>query len=208
MTKQILGVSLEKPNKEIQEFLEDTQKELSRFFGISVGQPVLFFLNSRKEIDFIWNKKTEGWMVAWAKENYIFILNPKVYTKESDHKDIKHFWQVLKHEYCHIYFKKITNVNYPKWLNEGLACYLANQIKPQPSPEEALKIFEYFSKSDSQIYKPAYFWTKLLIEKFGVEKMLSLIETIKSGITEKQFSANFYKIYGLHYSEKDFIKLL
>jgi len=195
-------------DKKITEFLKSTQKELSDFFGINIELPTVSFINSREEIDKIWNRKTEEWFVGWTKDNSIFILNPEVYTKESSHKDIGHFWKVLKHEYSHLYYRKIISSGYPKWLNEGLACYLANQVKEKPTRKEALKVFEYYRKGDWLVYKVGYFWIKLLIEKFGKEKLLNLLKKIDSQTTEKEFSKNFRRIYGFHYSNKDFSMLL
>jgi hypothetical protein len=195
-------------NKKLTTYLKSINKELDLFFDIKLIQPKIFFLESRKEIDRLQKRKTEDWMVGWADNKTIYILNPKTYAKESSHKNIGHFWQVLKHEFSHLYFKKITKNNRPKWLNEGLACYLANQNKKEPSKKIALKIFEYHDKSDWQVYQIGFFWVKLLIEKFGRPKIIKLIESINSKTTNKQFSANFYKIYKIRFSKKDFFKLL
>lgn len=195
-------------NKKIEEFLKTTQKELSDFYGVTIDQPSIFFIDSHQEIEKIWRKKIEKWCSAWAKDGDIYILNPEIYTKESSHKDIKHFWQVLRHEYCHLYYRNITGVGYPKWLNEGLANYLAGQVKKKPTKEEALRVFDYYDKSDWRIYNIGYFWTKLLIEKFGRKKLLILVKIINPQVTEKEFARKFHKVYGIHYSRVDFKKLL
>ena len=129
---QIFNVKPNKKNQKINKFLSETKKELSDFFNIKVEQPNIFFLDSRKDINKTWGRKMPEWSSGWAKNSNIFILNPKIYTKESSHKKIEHFWKTIKHEYCHLYFKKLTGTSYPKWLNEGLACYLAKQIKKTP----------------------------------------------------------------------------
>ncbi|MBU2472693.1 MAG: hypothetical protein ABII95_00155 [Patescibacteria group bacterium] len=196
-----------KEDKEIIEFLKSFQKELSGFFGINVELPMVSFINSRKEIDKIWGRKTEEWFVAWAKDNNIFILNPKIYTKESSHKNIEHFWKVLKHEYSHLYYKEITNNGRPKWLNEGLACYLANQVKEKPTKKESLKIFEYYQKGDWLVYRVGYFWVKLLIDKFGKKKLLKLLKKMNSQTAEKEFAKIFYRVYGFKFSEEEFNKI-
>ncbi len=195
-------------NKNISKFLKENRLEFDKFFGIKLALPNIRLIADRRAFNNYWNKKTEDWMVGWTKENTIFILNPKNYTKESSHKTITSFWQVLKHEHAHCYFKKITNTNYPKWLNEGLACYLSKQVKLQPMPREALKVFDYFSKNGTQNYKLGYFWVKLLIEKFGTEKFIKLIKTLSDKTTEKQFGRNFYNIYKFRYSKDDFKKVI
>ena len=200
-------IKLVKNYPALNKFLSETEKKLSDFFGINIEKPSIFFLNSRKDIDKILGKKTEDWFSAWVKNGNIYILNHKIYTKESNH-NIKHFWQTIKHEYCHLYFQQLTGTNYPKWLNEGLACYFAEQAKKIPTQGTLMKIFDYFQKSDWQIYSVAYFWVNFLIEKFGRQKILNLLKSMNFQITEEQFAKNFYKIYQFHYSRKDFDKIL
>ena len=79
-----------KINLRFNDFLFKTEKELSVFFGININKPNIFFLDSRKDIDKVWGKKTENWFSAWAQNDNIYILNPKFYAKESNHK-INHF---------------------------------------------------------------------------------------------------------------------
>ena len=201
-------MSIISTNKKLKNFINSSRKELEGFFHIKIEPTNIFLIDSREEIDKMWGKKTERWLTAWTRNNNIFILNPKNYTRESDHKDIKHFWQTLKHECSHLYFKKLTQTNYPKWLNEGLACYLAGQVKKRPTTEEVLRIFDYFQKTDWKIYAIAYFWVKLLIDKFGKGKMLGLVKCINPQMTEKQFRENFYRIYRINYSKKDLRTLL
>jgi len=207
MREFLSGADKSKFNKKMIEFLKFTQKELDVFYNTIIKKPSIFFIDSRKEIDKIWGRKTEEWFSAWAKDGNIYILNPEIYTKESNHKNIKHFWQSLKHEYCHLYYRKITGAGYPKWLNEGLANYLAGQVKKNPTKEESLRVFDYYNKSDWRIYDIGYFWIKLLIEKYGKENLVTLIKDINSKTTEKEFSKKFYQVYKFHYSKKDFDKI-
>jgi len=189
--------------------LKSCQKKLNDFYQISeTDLPEIIYLNSRKEIDECWGKKTEAWLSAWVKNNKIHILSPANYANESSHKNIKHFWQTLHHEYAHLYFKKITGTNKPKWLNEGLACFLAGQIKKNPPTDSMMRVFDYFEHADKEIYVLGYFWTKLLLDNFGKEKMLRLIRSLRKNITEKQFARQFKKIYQIPYSLVSFSGLV
>lgn len=208
MQEFLSGINSSKFNKKMTGFLKSTRKELNDFYNTNIEQPSVFFIDSRKEINEIWRRKTEDWFSAWVKDMNIFILNPEIYTKESNHQDINHFWQSLKHEYCHLYYRKITNTGCPKWLNEGLANYLAGQVKKKPTKEEALIVFDYYQKIDWRIYNIGYFWIKLLIEKFGKKKLLTLIKTINSQTTKKEFAKKFHQIYKFYYSKVDFEKIL
>lgn len=146
-----------KDNKKLIKFLNSTRKELEKFFNIKIRPVNIFLLDSRDQIDQIRQEKTETWLVGWTKGNNIFILDPQKFTKESSHKDTKDFWRVLKHEYTHIAIKKFCGHDKPRWLHEGLCCYLAKQIKRKPTKNEALKVFEYYQNGDSQVYAIGFF---------------------------------------------------
>ncbi len=197
-----------KSNKKIVHYLKTTQKELDDFFDAKIGLPSVFMLDSRKQIDQILRRKTESWMVGWATGNNIFILDPEKFTKESNHKDIDNFWRVLKHEYIHIAMRKLYGHDKPKWLNEGLCCYLAKQVKKEPTKRVALKVFDYYLKGDWRIYAVGYFWVKFLIEEFGKTKLIRLLKSLDNQTNERQFAKNFYQIYKFHYSKADFEKFL
>lgn len=207
MTNHFFKIQYIKDDKRLNNFLKKSQKELSVFFGIKIYFPSVFFITSRKQYDDIWKTKSKDWMVGGANGRNIFILDPEIYTKESSHKDPNDFWLVLKHEYCHIAFRQYCGHNIPKWLNEGLANYLAGQVKKKPTKEEALRVFDYYRKIDWRIYDIGYFWTKLLIEKFGKKKLLTLIRSMNFQTNEKEFAKIFYKIYKIGFTEKDFDKI-
>ncbi len=200
--KHLFDVNPAKDNKKFDSFLLKTKKELSEFFGIQIEDPNIFFLHSRKDVDSAFGRKTESWLCAWAKSGNIYILHPEVYETESDHK-IDHFWKTIKHEYTHLYFKQLTGIGYPKWLNEGLACYLAGQEKKVPTCEEAIKIFNYFEKGDSMVYGVGYFWVKLLIEKFGKKKFLVFLKQLEPNMSERKFAYVFYATYKIHFNKKE-----
>ena len=197
-----------KDNKKLIKFLNSTRKELEKFFNIKIRPVSVFLLDSRDQIDQIRQEKTESWLVGWTRGNSIFILNPQKFAKESSHKDTKDFWRVLKHEYTHIAIKKFCGHDKPRWLHEGLCCYLAKQIKRKPTKNEALKVFKYYQKGDSQIYTIGYFWVKFLIEKFSKKKLLGLLKGTDNQINEEQFARKFYQIYKIHFNKKGLTKLL
>lgn len=205
--RSLLNIKLSEENKELENFIKSTKKELDDFFNLNLAEPTIFLLNSRKELDLIWKQKTAKWVVGGTRYGAIFILDPKVYIKESNHTDKNDFWKTLKHEYCHLYFKQITNAGRPLWLNEGLAAYLAGQKKNCDNP---LDVFSYFDKAGLGVYGIGYFWVELLIRKFGKIKLLKLIETVdsKTKITENLFAIKFYKIYGFKFTKDSLSKFI
>jgi len=179
------------------EKLLNVGRRYKEWFGIDIPVPRVFFIQSRKDYDEIMGRKTEDWVVGTAESGGFYILDPKVYTKESSHKDIAHFWKVIGHEYAHLFYEKKVGANVPKWLNEGLASYLAEQNYSLPTLDDAVDVGKYFDKSDNKIYSVGNFWVRYLIKTYGKEKfirMLGLLSTSK--VTKAKFSKVFDKVYG------------
>lgn len=182
--KKLADIQPAELKEKITKYLVSVKQEMESLFGIKIADPNIIFVASRKEIDELKGKKTESWLIGWVgKDGTIYILNPDVYEQESNHK-IAHFWKALKHEYIHLYFEAAAGVNYPVWLNEGLAKYLAGQLAIEPTDENKMRVFYYFRKFDSAAYHIGYFWVTFLIEKFGIEKILELVKSLKEGMTE------------------------
>ena len=135
------------------------------------------------------------------------MLSQESFSKYSSHKNKEEFWQALKHEYCHIYFRQITGGSYPLWLNEGLANYLAGQEKKETNP---LDVFSYFNKTDTGIYNVGYFWIKFLIKKFGKKKIVQLIHNLKTKrkMTPGLFAKIFQEFYGFKFNKKELTDIL
>ncbi len=175
--------------------LKLAQKKLNKFFGIKRELPPVVLLQSRQEIDKFWGKKTESWLCAWTKAGTIYILDPKVFSKESDHT-AKQFWSALVHEYVHLYYHAITRSNKPRWLSEGLACYLAGQVKKNPAEADLISLNSFFNEGGKKVYGVGYYWVKYLIENYTQKKLLQLVKTVNPKATIHKFAGNFQDIYG------------
>lgn len=79
---------------------------MNAFFRFNAERPLVFLVNSRRDINKIYHRKTENWMIGWQKGNTVFILSPEKYAKESSHPRAR-FWKALKHELAHYYFIKL-----------------------------------------------------------------------------------------------------
>lgn len=207
--KNYLTIKSIKANKKLTQFLELTKNELDVFFEFKAVEPLLFFLDSRKELDLIWGKKTERWLVGAFKNNSIFILNPKVYSIESNHKK-EDFWITFKHEYCHACYTQITKSHYPVWLNEGLASYISGKklVLADNYKSKLLNIFDYFDYVDRDAYMVGQFWVEFLLKKYGKRKFLKLIKNFNHPLNYHQFVKNFYSIYNFKFDKQTFSKFL
>lgn len=157
MDKPYFVIKPYKKDRKLERYMEKVRRDLSKFFGIKAILPRVFFIDSRKLYDQLLQIKTESWLVGKADGHNIFIFDKKNMTKYSQNNYKDRFWKVLKHEYSHIIFMTACRTTAPAWLNDGLACYLANQINYKPDVEKALTVLNYYIKFDKFIYQVGYF---------------------------------------------------
>lgn len=207
--KTYLTVKSNKANKELSDFFSKTKKELSDYFEIEAFDPPLFLLDNRKDLNIILGRDTEPWFVGVFKGGNIYMLNPEVFEKESNHKK-EEFWVILKHEYVHVCYVQITRSFYPIWLNEGLASFLSGKkiTLGDDFYKKSLNIFNYFNKSDKDVYAIGQFWVEFLLDKYGRKKFLKLIKGLNSCENQKQFSEVFFDCYGFGFNKEEFSKFL
>ena len=170
------------------------------FFEIKLQtKPCLFLVDSHKQFEQIISKPMPNWLTGYNVYNLIFILHPDKWQTESNHQySPDKFKATLKHEICHIYFKKITGSSQPIWLNEGLALYLSGQLKFRKDPGK-LDNFLQFSTDNTignqTVYDQSGFAVQTLHQKYGKQNLLKLIKSIKTLKSPSKFSTLFQKIY-------------
>jgi len=199
-----MDIKQKKVNKKICILLNNAKKKFDEFFGINLDIPEVKIIETRSELNTIWGKKTENWFVAGFKNDIIYLLNPLSYKKESSHKQ-KEFFNILKHELVHFYYFNITQMHYPRWINEGLASYLSGKTIDfsKLNHKNLLNVKEYFRNSEKGVYNIGYFWVFFLIENYGKTKLISLINELDKKDNEKKFEIKFKKIYGFGLSQTE-----
>ncbi len=192
-------------NLKIEIFFKKSKKELDKFFDIEVDLPKIFLLNSRREFNRYWGRKTKEWEVGRVENNFIFVLDPQKYTQESNHKNPDAFWKTIKHEHCHIYYRKIVGKSTPIWLNEGLAGYLSGQVQRKPEIDEAIKVVDLYNAKidDTRKYKLGYFWVRFLLQKFGRKKFLRSLNLLKGKVAAEEFRKIFFKVYKIKFNKEE-----
>lgn len=149
---------------------------------------------------------TQNWEVGNTSENNeIDIFHPDVFEDESSHKR-EDFLKILKHEITHIYIKKLANSKaVPMWLNEGLAMYLAGQVKQYRNKTGLYIETEYASKlsspsgwnkyADHDAYRFACLFVNFLVTKYGLEPIIRLIKSIPQNYYRSSFEKIFNEIF-------------
>lgn len=194
------GKDASKIKKDIQKILQD----LSALFMVDSHGVTIRIHENRLSFNRQLNRKTPDWLVANASNNKeIDILSPDSMKNESSHKSSE-FLQIIKHEISHLFVDEISKGSaVPKWLNEGLASYIAKQHK---NNIKSVYIDDKFSKklatpkgwNDNLNYK-AYdissYFVSYLIKKYTFKKILKLISSLNKNYDYISFKNIFYKIY-------------
>lgn len=207
MTREKLLLDLEKRPvlPELLDAKEKAIKEFDDFFGKTLQKKFkIYLIHYRKEMDIIKGKKTEEWLKGCTMDygTKIFIFDPEHYEKETCQKQ-KYFKKLLKHEIAHVYVAEIKNKGFvPRWLNEGLAYYLAKQQISDKSIEEIVNCIDSHENFVVEHYGSSGKLVTMLIEKYGKEKIISLLKSSKN--PEDFFSA-FQKIYGFKFTKDNLI---
>ncbi|QQG42747.1 MAG: hypothetical protein HYW15_00810 [Candidatus Giovannonibacteria bacterium] len=174
--------------------LAESIKKFDSLFGVSIQKPRIKILKSRAEINKLWGKETDSWIVGWHKENTIYILDENKFEKESSHSK-SDFNKTLIHELLHQYYKEIVGRDKPAWLNEGFCLYFAEQEKEEPSEEEKNRLDYYFDHWDKNGYKMAYFWVKRLRDKVGQKNFIAFLKKLKIERNLKDFKKHFSELF-------------
>lgn len=200
-------------NKLIKKVFHKSMKELGKFYGINwtTNAPKIVLLKDRKSMDLFHAKKTEPWLVAWAdqKMRMIFVLDRKNFERESSHKYSEEYYSsLIKHELSHLFYRILSPGTYgPVWLAEGVAIYTAGQNKSKLKPGELKSFLGFYDQIGSGVYMESGFAVEALVKKFGENKLLKLIKSLRNASDEKWFSKIFRKIYGFQISYKAINKL-
>lgn len=136
-----------KCDKKTRKICEFSYESLRDFFEMELENIFIETLENRNELNQRIGRKTQDWLVAFAKTNYVYILDKKSFVIESSHLE-KDFEIILKHELAHIFINAI-NPNAMQWLDEGLALNLARQKKAKQISKENYDFFILFNN----IYK-------------------------------------------------------
>jgi len=187
----------------LEESYKAAMQRLNNFFNIGWvhNLPSVFVVEDRATIDCLRNEKTEPWVVGWSDRRKVFLLSrEKMKTESAREYSIDEYNSLLAHELCHLFFNSSTNgVRTPIWLNEGLSGYLSGDIQFKKKPEVFSSFLEFFDKGGAGVYNESAFAIKVLIDTFGKEKILELLQKIKEtgeNMTKDKFDDLFKAIYG------------
>lgn len=188
-------------------------EELSKKIGLELNDTVRTFLCPSEKS---FNELTDNLIPDWGEGVADPVQNVIILKSPSQMDDQNHFPKLVKHELVHILIGHSAKNprDLPKWFNEGIASYL--------SADERVSSGEAISKaliSDSIIpldeidgvlrfqrtkatlaYEESYSFTAYLVENYGFENMVNLIQELQ---TEKTFAHVFRDVYGIDLFEAE-----
>ncbi len=177
---------------------------LCDFFKLEISDVVVHVYKTRAEFDKQLGMETASWLVANASNNgEIDILSPSAMEKESSHEKSE-FPQILKHEFTHLFVDGLTKgKSVPKWLNEGLAAYIAKQHQ---NYKGSLYFEENFCQKlstplgwDNNVNYGAYtisaLFVNFLITRYSFNKVKELLASLDKSYRYPNFKKIFSAVY-------------
>lgn len=191
---------------------------LRKFFPEKNLNAKVYVYQTRAAFDKKFGEKSEDWVVGSIGINakIIYILSPLAFKNESCH-DPKEFLAVLEHELTHLYSDNLANGKIlPKWLDEGLAQYIAKQYKYNKDFKNIEKDFckklgtlnGWNKRINSTAYPTAVLFVNFLIKNYSFNKIKELITSLNKIYYYPSFKKIFFKVYGYGLKEVEqlFIK--
>lgn len=200
-----------RPKKDefLKKIYEESMNELDEFFQLNWkrNRPNVFLMEDRNTINAFRGGKAPDWVTGWVFGNNICVLSNKNFEKESSHKySDKRYKGLIKHELAHSFTKVFAGFGgRPKWLWEGIAIYLSGQLKSKTTPEKLSNFLTFHEAGAMEgVYKESGFAVEFLVEKYGKEKLLSLLKLLREKDTPEQLAKKFREVYGFDLDYKNF----
>lgn len=199
--------SKDKTVNEITRYLQTGYTAVSQFFSFQLPPFELVLLYSRQEMDECIGEKTPPWLAGQAKfANTICLFSPSVIEKITPHKK-QEFATLICHEMVHLFIRQVNKSFVPRWLEEGLAYFLAGQKIKEPVDFQFISnpLLPFHLDTEKQwakaiphgAYAIAFLLVNFLIKRFGRGKVLKLLTSLKGKYSKKAFCQEFARIYKL-----------
>ncbi len=187
---------------EIRELLRAAYRSISQEFGFYPKHQITVTLYDRDEFESLYGQLPH-WLVAMFDGK----IRLPVYSENATQSDLVRY---VNHELTHAFVLNISELKCPVWLNEGLAQYFENKIKPivldglriavrknALADLNELMVTKFSEVSSHELvglyYLQSFSITLKLMDDFGAYKMKQLLIELGKG---KQFLEAFETVYG------------
>lgn len=192
---------------------------VAEIFLIKTSKIIVRVHTNRIDFNKILKRATPQWLIANASnDGQIDILSPIVLKNDSSH-EAKEFLPILKHEFTHLFVDSLVKGKVvPKWLDEGLAGYLAKQHRHDQKPQALEANFcnklatpsGWQQRINRGAYSISALFVYFLIKKYSFKKIIKLLTSLNKKYDYPGFKKIFFEVYQKDLSEveKLFIKEL
>lgn len=189
------------------DIFKNSYKKVSSFFGILPKNIKLHIITDLDKISKIFNidiNKIPWYACGFYKENDVYVLSPELLKKRGHKKE--ELKNIITHELCHVFIKKLVKKQIPVWIEEGISQYIAfgnfGRYKKQVNITELNSYDDWYRLSDPYIYCSNFF--EFLINRYGKEKILLFLKLLNSC----EYKHAFKRIFNLEINkaEQDFRK--
>lgn len=195
--------------RDIGRIFEKSYKIEGMHYGYYPKDKIMVFLYSDQKSMWDYQRSIKGQAVMGLYNlGVIHILSPKAYLNQSQiiAREFEANGPIL-HEYVHRVIDDRSGGNVELWLTEGLALYEEYAVDGVEWAEDFT--YERYYNSDElrnsfmeldeiQSYKQSYDIVRRLVEQYGRESIVSLLQGLKSGNTIEDA---FLETYGLELNE-------
>lgn len=183
-------------NNYMDDFIDQALIDLNEFFKFENVQPKpkLIVMENRETLTKLSQFKTNPMIRGFSLGGNIYVLDLN-YLNEKDNRPTTkdEYEKLIKHELTHVLTWKYKQNGYlPSWVMEGVAIHLSNQITLLAPIDK----FEYiYTDNYKESFREYGFAFKLLIEKYGTDKVFNLIRSSKSFKNNKDFESKFNELF-------------
>lgn len=175
-------------DRRLAEFLERTNRRYGRWFGGELPIPQVTLLSSRRQLRQFWKTPQPSWLVGWYRNQGIYVFN-----RRASGKTTRAWYQLIAHELAHVYINRTSRGHVPKWLNEGLAMFLAGQHR-SCRPDDVRLFFSRRHRPPAvNDYSVGYVLVRFLLRRYGRQRMLKLLERLRH--PRQRWPSAFLSVY-------------
>jgi len=188
--------------------VEDAIKIVEKFFDGRKTSFTIAFIKKREEMNKVHSLyvgrevTTEDWVCGGVYgDNTLYIIDVDVFEKITCYKK-EVFFPTLVHEMVHIFLKNLFNIHLPMWLEEGIAYFVAGQIKDRkPSLDEDLeKAHTEQEWLKTHPYISSGLFVRHLIDTFGKKKLFDLLGKLDFMESREGFAYKFNEVFQSNFS--------
>ncbi|HWI60401.1 MAG TPA: peptidase MA family metallohydrolase [Symbiobacteriaceae bacterium] len=193
-TEQDAGTS------QVKDALPRAYQRVSGFFTDLPAETLVILFPELKSMEVALNADLPDWSVGGGIGDILVLTSPPTWSPETGST----VEQIIAHEFTHVMVNRTGGPKVPKWLNEGMATFVADQT----SPEQRVKVVEkaaggglytlaeidaffrqpaaYPSMNAGLMYAETASIVTYMMENYGKDRLMQVLRALRAGKTADQ----------------------